>query len=90
MAGCYHGIIVTAVRTAETGGVDINEHETWKRLIIHAVPIMRYIGKGTEGLQKMRREFEEANEGITIPTLVRLLVNPRTIRERRQTGLCTE
>jgi hypothetical protein len=44
------------------------------------------MGKGTEGLQKMREEFEVENEGIVIPTQVRLLANPRTIRERRQNG----
>jgi len=42
------------------------------------------MGKGTEGLQKMREEFEAENEGIKVPTKVRWLPNPRTIRERRQ------
>jgi len=44
------------------------------------------MGKGTEGLQKMREEFEAENEGITIATLVPWLANRRTIRERRQNG----
>jgi hypothetical protein len=44
------------------------------------------MGKGTEGLQKMREEFEAENEGIVIPTQVWWLVNPQTIRERRQNG----
>jgi len=37
-------------------------------------------------MQMMREEFEAENEGIVIPTQVRLLANPRTIRERRQNG----
>jgi hypothetical protein len=44
------------------------------------------MGKGTEGLQKIREEFEAENEGIAIPTQVQWLENPRTIRERRQNG----
>jgi hypothetical protein len=44
------------------------------------------MGNNTEGLQKMRQEFEPENEGIAIPTQVRWLANPRTIRERRQNG----
>jgi hypothetical protein len=44
------------------------------------------MGKGREGLQKMRDEFEAENEGIVIPTPVRWLTNPPTIRERRQNG----
>jgi len=41
------------------------------------------MGKGTEGLQERREEFEVENEGITILTQERWLANPRTIGERR-------
>jgi hypothetical protein len=34
----------------------------------------------------MRQEFEAENEGINIPTQVKLLVNPQTISKRRQNG----
>jgi len=44
------------------------------------------MGKDTEGLQKMRDKFEAQTQGVTIPTQVRWLVNPRTIGERRQKG----
>jgi hypothetical protein len=37
----------------------------------------------------MREEFEAENEGMVIPTQVRWLANPRTIRERRQNGEIT-
>jgi hypothetical protein len=46
-------IIITAARTVDQGFVDVKENETWERLKIHAVPLVRYMGKGTEGLQKM-------------------------------------
>jgi hypothetical protein len=86
MALQYRDIIITAARTVDKGVVDVEENESWERLKIHAVPLIRYMGKGTEGLQKMREEFEAENEGIVIPTQVRWLANPRTIRERRQNG----
>jgi len=44
------------------------------------------MGKGTEGLPNMREEFEAEYEGILIPTQVRWLANPHTIRERRENG----
>ena len=44
------------------------------------------MGKCTEGQQMMREEFEAENEGIVIPTQVRWLANPSTIRERWQNG----
>jgi len=80
----FRDIIMTEVRTVDRGVMDIKENETWERLKIHAVPLMRYMGKSPEGLQKMREEIEVENEGIAIPTQVRWLANPCTIRERRQ------
>jgi hypothetical protein len=87
MAMQYHDIIITAARTVDRGVVDVEEDKTWERLKIHPVPLVRYMGKGTEGLQKMREEFEAENKGIAIPTQVRRLANPRTIRERKQNGV---
>jgi hypothetical protein len=86
MALQYRDIIITAARTVDKGVVDVEENESWERQKIHAVPLVRYMGKGTEGLQKMREEFEAENEGVAIPAQVRWLANPRTIRERRQNG----
>jgi hypothetical protein len=42
------------------------------------------MGRGTEGLQKMRQKMKAENEGIRIPEQVRCLLNPLTIRERQQ------
>jgi hypothetical protein len=86
MAQQYSDIIITAARTVYRGIVHVAQTETWERLNIHAGPLVRYIGKGTEGLHKIREELEAENEGIAIPTLVRWLEDPRTISERRQTG----
>jgi len=49
----YRDIIITAARTVDTGVVDDEENESRDRLKINAVPLMQYMGKGTEGLQKM-------------------------------------
>ena len=86
MAMQYRDIIITAASTVDRGVVDVEENETWKRLKIHAVPLVRYIGNGTEGLQKMPKEFEAENKDIVIPTQEQWLANPRTIRVRRQNG----
>jgi hypothetical protein len=61
---------ITAARTEDKGVMDVAENETWERIKIHAVPLVRSMGKGTEGLQKMRQEFEVENEGVAIPTQV--------------------
>jgi hypothetical protein len=54
------------------------------RLLIHAVHLVEYMGEDPEGLKKMPEEFEVETKGISISTHVRWLVNPPTIREKRQ------
>ena len=54
--------------------------------MIHAVPLVRYKGKGPEGIQTMREKFDAENEGVAIPTYVRWLANPRAVRDRRPNG----
>jgi len=75
----YRDIIITAARTFDKGVIDIEEKESWESLNIHAVPLMRYIGKGMEGLLKIAEEFQAEKEGIKIPTHIRWLANPCTI-----------
>jgi len=82
-------ITINAARTIDKGVVDVEENESCERLKINAVPLIRWMGKGTEGLQKMREESEAENEGKVIPTKVRWLANPCTITERWQNGEIT-
>ena len=49
----YHDNMITAGRTVDKGVVDVEETESWERLKIHAVPLVRLMGKGTEGLQQI-------------------------------------
>ena len=89
MAMQYRDVIIMAARTIHRGVVDVEENETWERLKIHVVPLVRYMGKGRHGPQKTWEEFEAENKGIAIPTQVRWLANSLTIRERRQNGEIT-
>lgn len=82
----YLDIIITATRTVDKVVVDVEENESWERLKIHRVHLVPYIGKGTDGLQKMREEFEIENKGVTIPSQVQWLANPRSMRQRWQNG----
>jgi hypothetical protein len=61
---------MTGVGNLEERLLDVQEHETWDSLKIHEVPLVHYMGKGTEGLQKRREEFEAENKGVAIPTQV--------------------
>jgi len=85
MALIYPNVIITAALTGDKGDPEIEANESWHRLRIHAVPLVRYMGKGTADLLEIGEATEEENEGIAIPAEVPFLTNRRTIRERRLT-----
>jgi hypothetical protein len=66
--------------------IDVEVNDSWERLKIHTLPLVKDKGKGTEGLQKMRDEIHTENEGVTVPVQVRWLASPHSINERRQMG----
>jgi len=78
---CY--IIITEARKVNKEVVDMEGTESWLRLKIDTVPLIRCMGKGTERFQKMRDDFDVGNEGDVIWTQVRQLTNAHSIQERR-------
>jgi hypothetical protein len=89
MALLYRDIIIKAARSVNKGIIDVEGNESWGRLKIHTILLERYMGKGTDGLQKMREEIQAENQGVTISAQVRWLSNPRTIKEREHRGEIT-
>jgi len=86
MALLYQDIISNAARSVHTGVIDMEGNEWWERLQIHRLWEVKYMAKGTEGLQNIREEMQAATEGVMIPAQVRWLSNPQTIRESKQRG----
>jgi len=86
MALPYRDLIITAAWMVDKGVIDVEEHESSERLKVHAVPLMRFIGKGTEGLHKMQDEIHVDNERVAIPIQVRWLANPHSFRQTRERG----
>jgi len=75
-----------AARSVDKAIIDVEGNKSWERLKIDSVPLVWYMGKGTEGLQMMRDEIKAQNEGVTIPAQVRWQLNTRTIKERERRG----
>jgi len=86
MALAYREVIITAARTVDKGAIDVGANESWERLTVHAAPLVRYIGKFPECLQKMQVGIHVENEGVVISDQVRWPENPHTIKERRHRG----
>jgi hypothetical protein len=41
----------------DKGIFDMEGNESWGRLKIHTVPLVRYMGKDTDGIPRMREEI---------------------------------
>jgi len=80
----YRDIIVPVARMVNNGVEDFEESESWVRLQIQIVLVLRYMGKVTDGIQQMGEQLGAENAGIVIHTQLRWLANPSTIRERRK------
>ena len=78
----YRDTILRAARTVDPAIIDIVKNETWKRLKMHGVPLERYLGKGTFGLNKLRAEIESENQGVEIPMEMRWLGRVPDIKQR--------
>jgi hypothetical protein len=86
MALMYCDVIITLARTADRGVIDVQEKESWEWPKIHAVPLVRCMGKGIEGLQNMQHKIYTENEGVEVPVQVQQLASPHSIQERLQKG----
>jgi hypothetical protein len=82
----HRDVILKAARTLDEGIIDLELNESWCRLKVHAIPLLRYVGKGTLGTQKLRAEIEAENEGVVIPTQIRWLGSMSSIKDRWTRG----
>jgi hypothetical protein len=46
-------MIITAARTVDRGVVDVDGNETWQSIKFYVVPLVRYMGKGREGMEQV-------------------------------------
>ena len=82
----HRNTILRAALTVDPTVIDITANETWRRVKIHGVPLNRYLGKGTHGLEKLREEIEAENEGVEIPMQIRWLGRVPDIKQRSAEG----
>lgn len=82
----YRDMIMTTASNIDKGVVEVEDNESGEILMIHPVPCVQYMGKGTEVLEKMREEFEAQDECVTIPAKVPWLANHSTFMVRRHNG----
>jgi hypothetical protein len=57
----------------DRGIIGFSENEAWQRLKVHGVALNRYVGRGTNRLEKLREEIQGENAGVVIPIAARWL-----------------
>lgn len=66
IALAYCNDIINTAHTVEKGVLDVEEHKLWETLKVHAVPLVRNMGKATKGLHKMPDKIHAEKEGVVI------------------------
>jgi hypothetical protein len=82
----YHNFIINIACMVARRLINVEENKSWERLNVHAVPLVRYMGNGTEGLQNVWDSIHAGDEGVAFPIQVRWLVNPHEVKKRGQMG----
>jgi hypothetical protein len=85
----YEAVIIKEAHIVGRGIIGFKENEAWQRLKIHGVPLNRYVGRGTNGLEKLREEIQAENAGVTIPMAARWLGRVPQLKERWASGIIT-
>jgi hypothetical protein len=78
----YEAVVIKAARIVDRGIISFKENEVWQRLKLHGLPLNRYVGRGTNGLEKLQQEIQAENAGVTIPMAARWLGRVPQLKER--------
>ena len=74
--------MIQAARTADPGVTGLQARTAWWWIKAHAIPVARYLGKGSRGTDALREELEVENEGVRIPSPVRWLSGAASVKAR--------
>ena len=72
--------VIQIARTADPSVTGLQARTAWWWLKVHAIPVARYLGKGSCGTDALREELEVENEGVKIPSTVRWLSGAASVK----------
>lgn len=67
----FRAVAIRAARSADPAVTDLEARESWWWAKAHAIPVARYLGRGSNGTETLRKKLEAENEGIRIPSTIR-------------------
>ena len=74
--------VLRAARTVDPSDTDLETRTAWWWVKAHAIPVARYLGKGSRGTDSLREELEVENEGVKIPSTIRWLSGAASVNAR--------
>lgn len=82
----HRDTVIRAARAVDPGVAGLEARMSWWWTKIHAIPVARYLGKGTNGTEALREEIEAENDGIKIPSRVWWLSGMPSVKARFKEG----
>jgi hypothetical protein len=82
----YCNDILNTIREVDQGVTDVHELDKWVRLKVHGIPLNHFMGKGTQGVQKLQVEIQANHEGVEVLLGIHWLGRAGSIKERYQHG----
>jgi hypothetical protein len=78
----YWNEIVNTIREVDRAVLDIHKLEKWIKLNVYGIPLNRFMGKGTHGVQKLQLEIQANHHDVQVLPSIRWLGNLRIIKEQ--------
>ena len=81
LLGHRHEVIQAAL-SADPSITGLETRTAWWWVKAHAIPVARYLGKGSRGTDSLREELEVEYEGVKIPSVIRWLSGAASVKAR--------
>jgi hypothetical protein len=78
----YRNDILNAIQEVDQGVTDVCELDKWVWLKVHGIPLNHFMGKGTQGVQKLQVEIQANYEGVEVLPGIHWLGGAGSIKER--------
>jgi hypothetical protein len=82
----YRNEILNAIREVDQGVTDVRKLDKWVGLNVHGIPLNHFMGKGTQGVQKLQLEIQANHKGVEVLPGICWLGKAGSIKERYQYG----
>ena len=78
----HRDTVIRAARTVDPSVMGLEARISWWWIKVYAVPVARFLDRGSRGTEALREELEVENEGVRIPSAARWLSGAASVKAR--------